>query len=46
MAAESTARIVPIEPPYREEIATQLQRWMGPATEFQPLKLFRTFMVH
>ncbi len=39
-------RIAPIEPPYSDETAEQLQRWMGPGVELEPLKLFRTFMVH
>jgi hypothetical protein len=42
----STSRIPPIEPPYEREVADQLERWMGPGNRYEPLKLFRTFMVN
>jgi 4-carboxymuconolactone decarboxylase len=45
-SVESTVRIAPIEPPYGDEIAAQLERWMGPGNKLDPLKLFRVFMVH
>lgn len=40
-------RIGPLEPPYSEEIAAALAKWMPPGTEgVEPLKLFRTLNVH
>ena len=42
----TTARIAPIEPPYEPDIETQLRKWMPPGAEVEPLKLFRTLMVH
>jgi alkylhydroperoxidase family enzyme len=39
-------RIPPIEPPYEPEIEEQLLKWMPPGAEVEPLKLFRTLMVH
>jgi 4-carboxymuconolactone decarboxylase len=43
---QSTPRIAPIEPPYAPETATSLAKWMPPGVEFDPLRLFRTFMVN
>jgi 4-carboxymuconolactone decarboxylase len=39
-------RISPIEPPYEPEIEESLRKWMPPGAEVEPLKLFRTLMVH
>ena len=39
-------RIPPLEPPYDAETEEQLLRWMPPGAEVEPLKLFRTLMVH
>ncbi|MDQ3933744.1 MAG: carboxymuconolactone decarboxylase family protein [Actinomycetota bacterium] len=39
-------RIAPIEPPYEPEIEATLMKWMPPGAEIEPLKLFRTLMVH
>jgi alkylhydroperoxidase family enzyme len=39
-------RIPPIEPPYEPETEAQLRKWMPPGAEVEPLKLFRTLMVH
>jgi alkylhydroperoxidase family enzyme len=39
-------RIPPIEPPYEPDTEAQLRRWMPPGAEVEPLKLFRTLMVH
>lgn len=39
-------RIPPIEPPYEPEIEESLRKWMPPGAEVEPLKLFRTLMVH
>lgn len=36
------ARIAPVEPPYRPEVAAELGRWMPPGSPVEPLKLFRT----
>ncbi|HEX8648848.1 MAG TPA: carboxymuconolactone decarboxylase family protein [Thermoleophilaceae bacterium] len=39
-------RIPPLEPPYEPEIEAALRKWMPPGAEAEPLKLFRTLMVH
>ena len=39
-------RIAPIEPPYEPAIEESLRKWMPPGAEAEPLKLFRTLMVH
>jgi alkylhydroperoxidase family enzyme len=39
-------RIPPVEPPYEPEIEEALRKWMPPGAEVEPLKLFRTLMVH
>ena len=39
-------RIPPIEPPYEPEIEAALRKWMPPGADVDPLKLFRTLMVH
>ena len=39
-------RLMPLDPPYTPEIAEQLSRWMAPGAEIEPLRLFRTLMVH
>jgi len=39
-------RIKPIVPPYEPEIEASLKKWMPPGAEVEPLKLFRTLMVH
>ncbi|HEX8205449.1 MAG TPA: carboxymuconolactone decarboxylase family protein [Solirubrobacteraceae bacterium] len=41
-----TARIAPIDPPYEPEIAGELERLMGAATDVEPLRLFRTVAHH
>ena len=46
MTATAAPRIAPIEPPYEPEIEEALLRWMPPGAPFEPLKLFRTLMVH
>jgi 4-carboxymuconolactone decarboxylase len=43
---ETQPRIAPLEPPYEEEIARMLARWMPPGAEVEPLRLFRTLAVH
>ena len=39
-------RIPPLEPPYAEDVEAQLQRWMPPGAEVEPLALFRTLAHH
>jgi 4-carboxymuconolactone decarboxylase len=41
-----TARIAPLQPPYRTEVKSMLAKWMPPASEAEPLRLFRTLVVH
>jgi 4-carboxymuconolactone decarboxylase len=43
---EQTARIAPLQPPYAENVESLLARWMPPASEAEPLRLFRTLAVH
>jgi 4-carboxymuconolactone decarboxylase len=42
----TSPRIPPVEPPYEPEIEQMLAKWMPPGAEVEPLKLFRTLMVH
>lgn len=44
--AERKPRIAPLEPPYSPETADALARWMPPGSAIEPLRLFRTLMVH
>jgi alkylhydroperoxidase family enzyme len=39
-------RIAPLQPPYEPELAAMLAKWMPPASEVEPLALFRTLAVH
>jgi alkylhydroperoxidase family enzyme len=39
-------RIAPVEPPYDDDTAAMLQRWMPPNSDAEPLALFRTLAVH
>src|SRR3712207_5388946 len=39
-------RIAPLEPPYTDEVATLLEKWMPPGAGVEPLALFRTLAVH
>lgn len=39
-------RIAPLEPPYEPKIEEALRKWMPPGAGVEPLKLFRTLMVH
>jgi 4-carboxymuconolactone decarboxylase len=43
---QTPPRIAPLEPPYPEETAAMLQKWMPPGSEAEPLALFRTLAVH
>src|SRR3954463_1689730 len=40
------ARIAPVQPPYDDETAEILRKWMPPGADVEPLRLFRTFAVH
>jgi 4-carboxymuconolactone decarboxylase len=42
----SPPRIAPLEPPYDDETAAMLARWMPPGSDAEPLALFRTLAVH
>lgn len=42
----SDARIAPLAPPYGDELAEQLKKWMPPNSQVEPLKLFRTLAHH
>jgi alkylhydroperoxidase family enzyme len=39
-------RIAPLEPPYDPATEEMLQKWMPPGAGVEPLKLFRTLLVH
>ncbi len=46
MNVEAAARITPLEPPYDDETAAMLAKWMPPASDAEPLGLFRTLARH
>ncbi|HEX8742614.1 MAG TPA: carboxymuconolactone decarboxylase family protein [Thermoleophilaceae bacterium] len=46
MPTTTTPRIPPIEPPYDAATEESLLKWMPPGAGVEPLKLFRTLMVH
>src|SRR6266480_1698452 len=39
-------RIAPLEPPYEPEIEAAVRKWMPPGAEAEPLRLFRTLVIH
>jgi 4-carboxymuconolactone decarboxylase len=41
-----TPRIAPIEPPYSPDVEEMLRKWMPPDAGIEPLRLFRTLVVH
>lgn len=43
---EQTPRIAPLDPPYASEIESTLAKWMPPGAQVDPLRLFRTLVVH
>lgn len=43
---ERTARIAPLQAPYPPGVEQMLAKWMPPASEAEPLALFRTLAVH
>jgi 4-carboxymuconolactone decarboxylase len=44
--SEQTARIAPLQPPYAAGVESMLAKWMPPASDAEPLRLFRTLAVH
>ena len=44
--AQTTPRIVPLEPPYDPDTREMLKRWMPPGAAAEPLALFRTLAIH
>lgn len=44
--ASPIPRIAPLQPPFEPEAAAQLERWMPPGSEIEPLALFRTLVRH
>ena len=44
--SEQSARIEPLEPPYAASVEATLAKWMPPASDAEPLRLFRTLAVH
>ncbi len=43
---ESTSRIAPLTPPYDPDTEVALSKWMPPGSPIEPLRLFRTLVVH
>ena len=41
-----SARIAPLQAPYAPDVEAMLAKWMPPASEAEPLRLFRTLAVH
>jgi 4-carboxymuconolactone decarboxylase len=39
-------RLMPLTPPYTNDVEQQLARWMPPGAAIEPLALFRTLMLH
>ena len=39
-------RIEPVEPPYAPDVEEMLRKWMPPDAGVEPLRLFRTLVVH
>ncbi len=39
-------RIAPVEPPYSPDVEEMLRKWMPPNAGVEPLRLFRTLVVH
>jgi 4-carboxymuconolactone decarboxylase len=39
-------RIAPVEPPYSPDVEEMLRKWMPPDAGVEPLRLFRTLVVH
>src|SRR5271167_1730778 len=43
---EKTSRIAPLQAPYAPDVETALSKWMPPGSPMEPLRLFRTLVVH
>jgi 4-carboxymuconolactone decarboxylase len=43
---DQTYRVEPLRPPYAPDVATMLEKWMPPGAAMEPLRLFRTLIVH
>ncbi len=43
---DRTARIAPLQAPYAPHVEAMLAKWMPPASDAEPLRLFRTLVVH
>jgi alkylhydroperoxidase family enzyme len=43
---DQTPRIAPLEPPYAPDVEAALSKWMPPGSPVEPLRLFRTLVVH
>jgi alkylhydroperoxidase family enzyme len=43
---QDSARICAVDPPYDPTGEAQLAKWMPPGSDVEPLKLFRTLVVH
>jgi 4-carboxymuconolactone decarboxylase len=43
---EQTPRIAPLQAPYPPDVEAMLAKWMPPASDAEPLRLFRTLAVH
>jgi alkylhydroperoxidase family enzyme len=43
---EQTPRIAPLQAPYPPGVQEMLAKWMPPASEAEPLRLFRTLAIH
>jgi alkylhydroperoxidase family enzyme len=44
--SEQIPRIAPLQAPYAPSVEAVLAKWMPPASEAEPLRLFRTLAVH
>jgi 4-carboxymuconolactone decarboxylase len=42
----ANARIAPLQAPYAPDVEAMLAKWMPPASAAEPLRLFRTLVVH
>jgi 4-carboxymuconolactone decarboxylase len=46
MTVDAKPRIAPLEPPYASDVEAALRKWMPPGSPAEPLRLFRTLMLH
>jgi 4-carboxymuconolactone decarboxylase len=45
-SSPAVPRIEPLAPPYDDQTATFLKKWMPPGDQVEPLRLFRTMAIH